>query len=130
MTHVPFPGTGPTVNALLGQHITAVLAEYPAAAEQIRGGKLRALATGSPTRIEPLPDMPTVAESGYPGFEVDVWWGVFAPALTPKEIVSRLAASLASAVREPEIKAKFGRPRFLSGRRVRGRFRRLSASTI
>jgi tripartite-type tricarboxylate transporter receptor subunit TctC len=106
MTYVPFSGTGPTVNALLGQHITAVLAEYPAVAEQINAGKLRALATGSPTRIESLPELPTVAESGYPGFEVDVWWGVFAPAMTPKEIVSRLATSFALAVQAPEIKAK------------------------
>jgi tripartite-type tricarboxylate transporter receptor subunit TctC len=106
MTYVPFSGTGPTVNALLGEHITAVFAEYPAVAEQLKAGKLRALATGSPTRIEPLPELPTVAESGYPGFEVDVWWGVFAPALTPKEIVSRLAASFAAAVQAPEIKAK------------------------
>jgi tripartite-type tricarboxylate transporter receptor subunit TctC len=72
MTYVPFPGSGPTVNALLGEHITAVFAEYPAVAEQLKAGKLRALATGAPTRIEPLPDLPTVAESGYPGFEVDV----------------------------------------------------------
>jgi tripartite-type tricarboxylate transporter receptor subunit TctC len=106
LTYVPFSGTGPTVNALLGQHITAVLAEYPAVAEQISAGKLRALATGSPTRIVSLPELPTVAESGYPGFEVDVWWGVFAPAMTPKEIVSRLATSFASAVQAPEIKAK------------------------
>jgi tripartite-type tricarboxylate transporter receptor subunit TctC len=106
MIYVPFSGTGPTVNALLGQHITAVLAEYPAVAEQISAGKLRALATGSPTRIESLPELPTVAGSGYPGFEVDVWWGVFAPAMTPKEIVSRLATSFASAVQAPEIKAK------------------------
>ena len=106
MIYVPFSGTGPTVNALLGQHITAVLAEYPAVAEQISAGKLRALATGSPTRIESLSELPTVAGSGYPGFEVDVWWGVFAPAMTPKEIVSRLATSFASAVQAPEIKAK------------------------
>jgi tripartite-type tricarboxylate transporter receptor subunit TctC len=102
-----------TPNLVIGAHLrklsydpTAVLAEYPAVAEQIGAGKLRALATGSPTRIEPLPEFLTVAESGYPGFEVDVWWGVFAPALTPKEIVSRLAASFASAVQAPEIKAK------------------------
>jgi tripartite-type tricarboxylate transporter receptor subunit TctC len=106
LTYIPFSGTGPTVNALLGQHVTAVFAEYPAVAEQIKAGTLRALATGSPTRIEPLPELPTVAESGYPGFDVDVWWGVFAPASTPKEIVSRHAASFAAAVQAPEIKAK------------------------
>jgi tripartite-type tricarboxylate transporter receptor subunit TctC len=106
MTYIPFPGTGPTVNALLGEHVTAVLAEYPAVAEQLSAGKLRALATASPTRIEPLPELPTVAESGYPGFEVDLWWGVFAPASTSKEIVSRLSALFAAALHAPEIKAK------------------------
>jgi tripartite-type tricarboxylate transporter receptor subunit TctC len=106
MTYIPFSGTGPTVNALLGEHVTAVFAEYPAVAEQLKAGKLRALATGSPTRIDPLPELPTVAESGYPGFEVDVWWGVFAPALTPQETVSHVAGLFARAVQAPEVKAK------------------------
>jgi tripartite-type tricarboxylate transporter receptor subunit TctC len=106
MTYIPFSGSGPTVNSLLGEHVTSMFAEYPAVAEQLKAGKLRALATGSPARIEALPEVPTVAESGYPGFEVDVWWGVFAPAATPKEIVSRLSASFAAAVKAPEIKAK------------------------
>jgi tripartite-type tricarboxylate transporter receptor subunit TctC len=105
-TYIPFSGSGPTVNALLGDHVTAVFAEYPAVAEQLKAGKLRALATGSSTRIDELPQVPTVAESGYPGFEVDVWWGVFAPALTPKEKVAKLAELFAQAVHSPEIKAK------------------------
>jgi tripartite-type tricarboxylate transporter receptor subunit TctC len=106
MTYIPFSGSGPTVNALLGEHVTSLFAEYPAVAEQLKAGKLRGLATGSPTRIDEFPDLPTVAESGYPGFEVDVWWGVFAPALTPKETVSQLADIFAQAVQAPEIKAK------------------------
>lgn len=106
LTYVPFPGSGPTVNALLGAHVTAVFAEYPAVAEQIKAGSLRALATSTPERIEPLPDVPTVAESGYPGFAVDVWWGLFAPARTPGDVASRLATSFAAAVQEPEMKAK------------------------
>jgi tripartite-type tricarboxylate transporter receptor subunit TctC len=106
MTYIPFSGSGPTVNALLGNHVTAVFAEYPAVAEQIKAGQLRALATGSPTRMDALPDLPTVAESGYPGFEVDVWWGVFAPAQTPKERVSQLADLFARAVQAPEIRER------------------------
>jgi tripartite-type tricarboxylate transporter receptor subunit TctC len=106
MIYIPFSGTGPTVNALLGQHVTAVFAEYPAVAEQIKAGQVRALATGSPTRMEALPDLPTIAESGYPGFEVDVWWGVFAPAQTPKETVAELADLFGRAVQAPEIKEK------------------------
>jgi tripartite-type tricarboxylate transporter receptor subunit TctC len=106
MTYIPFSGSGPTVNALLGNHVTAVFAEYPAVAEQIKAGQLRALATGSATRMDALPELPTVAESGYPGFEVDVWWGVFAPAQTPKERVSQLADLFARAVKAPEIKER------------------------
>jgi len=106
MTYIPFSGSGPTVNALLGGHVGALFAEYPAVAEQIKAGQLRALATGSPTRMDALPELPTIAESGYPGFEVDVWWGVFAPARTPKETVSGLADLFTQAVLAPEIKEK------------------------
>ena len=109
MTYIPFSGSGPTVNSLLGEHVTAMFAEYPAVAEQIKAGKLRALATASPARMEALPELPTVAESGYPGFEVDVWWGAFAPAGTPKEIVSRLSVSFTAAVQAPEVKASSSR---------------------
>jgi tripartite-type tricarboxylate transporter receptor subunit TctC len=106
MTYIPFSGSGPAVNALLGGHVTAVFAEYPAVAEQLKAGTLRALATGSANRIDPLPDLPTVAESGYPGFDVDLWWGIFAPALTPKTTISQLAALFSQAVQVTEIKAK------------------------
>ncbi len=119
MTYVPFPGSGPTVNALLGGHVTAVFAEYPAVAEQLKAGKLRALATAAPRRIDPFPELPTVAESGYPGFEVDVWWGMFAPAQTPKGTVSALADVFDRAVQAPEIKTKLAAfgfyPSFLCG---------------
>jgi tripartite-type tricarboxylate transporter receptor subunit TctC len=106
MTYIPFPGSGPTVNAVLGDHVTAVFAEYPAVAEQIASGKLRALATASPTRIESLPELPTVAEQGYPGFEVDVWWGAFAPAMTPQAAVSQLADMFRKALQAPEVRTK------------------------
>jgi tripartite-type tricarboxylate transporter receptor subunit TctC len=106
LTFVPFPGDAPAINALLGEHVTSILAPYPAMAEQIKAGKLRALATASPARVEPLPDVPTMVESGYQGFEIDFWSGLFAPAKTPKEIVSRLEAWFSAAVRAPEIKPK------------------------
>ena len=106
MTYVPFPGSGPAANAVLGQHVTAVFAEYPAVAAQLEAGTLRALVSGSPVRPEPLQDVPTVMESGYPGFEVDIWWGVFAPALTPAATVSQLAGAFSRAVAAPEIRSK------------------------
>ena len=106
MTYIPFSGSGPAANALLGEHVTSMFAEYPAVAEQLKAGKLRALATGSSARFDPLQELPTVAESGYPGFQVDVWWGVFAPALTSKTAVSQLADVFSRAVQSPDIQAK------------------------
>jgi len=106
MIYVPYGGTGPAVTALLGEHLTAAFAEYPAVAEQLKAGTLRALATSSQARIEPLPEVPTVAESGYQGYEVDLWWGVFAPAKTPKETVSQLAEWFTAALQAPDMKPK------------------------
>src|SRR5271154_3466279 len=106
MIFVPYPGVAPAVNALLGDHVTSVLASYSTVAEQLNAGKLRALATGSRTRNESLPEVPTVAESGYKDYEVNEWFGVVAPAKTPKETVSRLAGWFTAALRAPEIKQK------------------------
>jgi len=106
MTYVPYSGTGPAVTALLGQHVTALIAEHPAVAEHVKAGKLRALATGSKSRIESLADVPTIAELGYDDYEIDVWWGLFAPAHTPTETVSQLASWIGAALESPEIRAK------------------------
>ena len=106
LTFVPYPGTAPAVNALLGEHVTSVLANVTDVVEQVKAGKLRALATASRTRIEPLPDVPTVAESGYKDYEADIWYGVLAPANTPKEIVSQLAGWFTAAMNAPDIKPK------------------------
>jgi tripartite-type tricarboxylate transporter receptor subunit TctC len=91
ITFVPYPGIAPAVNALLGAHVSFVFSTYSTVSEQVNAGTLRALATGSPTRIEPLPEVPTFAESGYPDYEVDTWFGLWAPAKTPKGAVSQLA---------------------------------------
>jgi tripartite-type tricarboxylate transporter receptor subunit TctC len=106
MIYVPFPGSGTAVSALLGGHVTAALAEYPAVSAQLDGGEFRVLATGLATRNGPLPTLPTIAESGYPGFEIDLWWGVFAPARTPRDIVSHLADVFGRAVETPDVKSK------------------------
>jgi len=76
MTFVPFSGGPPAVTALLGNHVTSALSDYPGAAEQLKAGKLRALAAATPIRIEALPDVPTVAESGYKDSELDLWFGL------------------------------------------------------
>ena len=106
MIYVPYPGDAPAVSALLGEHVTSAMVTYPAAAEQLKAGKLRALAIASRSRIEPLPDVPTVAESGYQDYEADTWFGVVAPAKTPAETISQLAGWFSSAVQATETKPK------------------------
>jgi tripartite-type tricarboxylate transporter receptor subunit TctC len=106
MIFVPFPGSPPAVNALLGEHVTSVLSDYAVVAEQIRAGKLHALATASSERIESLPDAPTVAESGYSDYAVDVWFGLFAPTKTPKETITQLTRLFIAALQAPETKRK------------------------
>jgi tripartite-type tricarboxylate transporter receptor subunit TctC len=106
MTFVPYPGNAPSVNALLGGHVTSMFGTYPNVAEQLRAGQLRALAVATRSRIEPLPEVPTVAESGYKDYEVDAWFGVFAPAKTPAETLSQLAGWFTAALALPEVKAR------------------------
>ena len=104
MTYLPYPGGAPAVNALLGEHVSSVFTTYSSVAEQLNAGKLRALAAGPRTRIEALPEVPTVAESGYKDYDVDYWFGVWAPAKTPKERVSQRAGWFTAALQAPEIK--------------------------
>ena len=106
LAYIPFQGGAPAVNALLGQHVDSIYSNYPTAAEQIRAGKLRALAVGSRARIEPMPELPTVAESGYRDYEEDVWFGVVAPAGRRSRCSSQLAGWFSAAVQAPEVKSK------------------------
>jgi len=103
---VPFPGNAPTVNAVLGKHITAGVANYADLIGHIQAGKLRPLATLTPTRIDPLPDLPTAGEAGYKDFEYLLWFGVIAPAKTPPQIIKQLSEWFAAAREAPEVKAK------------------------
>jgi tripartite-type tricarboxylate transporter receptor subunit TctC len=106
MTFVPYAGSAPAVNAVLGQHVTSAFAGYAVMSEQIKGGLLRALAVATSRRIEPLPDVPTFDESGFRNLEVDNWFGVVAPAGTPKQTVDELGGWFAAALKVPEVKAK------------------------
>jgi tripartite-type tricarboxylate transporter receptor subunit TctC len=103
---VPYPGGAPAVNGLLGQQVASALVNYSEAAEQIKAGKLRALATASGNRIKPLPDVPTVAESGYADYESEVWLGLLAPAKTSGDNISQLGGLFVSAMKAPGIEAK------------------------
>jgi tripartite-type tricarboxylate transporter receptor subunit TctC len=106
MIFVPYTGGAPVVNALLGQQVTAGLVNYSEAVEQIKAGKLRVIATASGKRIKPLPDVPTIAESGYPGYDSEVWLGLLAPAKTPAKAVAQLIAWFTAAIKVPAVEAK------------------------
>jgi len=103
ISHIPYRGTAPSITDLLGGQVDATFTGAPAVLPHIKSGRLRALAVSSPTRIAALPDVPTVAESGYPGFEADQWYGIVAPAGTPQDVVARLNAAINKALASPEI---------------------------
>jgi len=106
MTFVSYAGAAPAVNALLGNHVTSYFGNYADVSEQLKAGDLRALAVASRTRIDMLPDLPTIAESGYQDYEVEGWFGLFAPAKTPKETVSDLKGWFTAAMQVPDVRAK------------------------
>ena len=102
MTHVPYRGSAPLTNDLLANTVTAAFVDLTTASAQIKAGKLRPLAVGGEKRRTQLPDVPTMAELGYPGFEIEGWLGLFVPVATPKEIVTRLSDELARIIASPE----------------------------
>lgn len=106
LTYVPYTGGAPAVNALLGGHIDVVLANYSEVMEQVKAGKLRALAVTTRERIDKLPEVPTAIEAGYRDYEATAWFGMVAPAKTPKEIMAQLSTMLVAALQAPEVKAK------------------------
>ncbi len=106
MAFVPYSGGAPAVNALLGGHVTSFLGTYGAASELLTAGKLRALAITSQARIPALPEVPTIAEAGYKDVDVDIWYGIVAPAKTPNETILQLAGWFAAALQVPEIGSK------------------------
>ncbi len=103
MLHVPYRGTAPSITDLIGGQVDATFTGAPTVLPHIRSGKLRALAVSSPQRLAALPDVPTVAESGYPGFEADQWYGFVAPAGTPAAVVARLNAAINKALQDPGV---------------------------
>jgi len=104
--HVPYSGGGPAIAAVVGNTASMTLLSYAALKGQIQADKLKALAVTSAQRLPELPKVPTVAESGYPGFEAYSWIGAFAPADTPAPIVKKLTADFQAVLSDPEIKTK------------------------
>ena len=103
MLHIPYRGTAPSVTDLIAGQVDATFTGAPAVLPHVRSGRLRALAVSSAQRIAPLPDVPTVTESGYPGFEADQWYGVVAPAGTPAAVVTRLNVEINKALALPDV---------------------------
>jgi len=106
LTHVPYKGTGPALTDLLGGHVSVFFSSLPSAIPLIQAGKVRALAVTGAKRSAVLPDLPTVAESGVPGYEAVLHYGIVAPAGTPQPIVAKLNAALRQAVVSPEVHQK------------------------
>ncbi len=106
MTFIPYPGNAPALSAVLGEHVTSMFGTYSNVAEYLKAGTLRALAVATSTRAEPLPDVPTLAESGYKDVEADAWFGALAPAKTPAATISQIEGWFTAAMRVPEAKAK------------------------
>ena len=104
ITHVPYKGGGPAMADLLGGQVPSVFASAPSAVPQIKAGKIRALATTGATRSSFLPEVPTVAEAGFPGFEATNWYAYMAPGKTPRAIVELLNRELVKVLNTPEVR--------------------------
>ncbi len=102
MLHIPFNGNGPAGTAVIAGQVEALFGSLPAVLPHAKSGKVRALAVGTPTRSPALPDVPTVAESGYAGFDASLWLAIMAPANTPAAIIERLNKELVAVIKAPE----------------------------
>ena len=107
MVHVPFKGGSPALAALLANQVNVLFETTLTVGPQAKAGKLRLLAVGSPKRSSAMPEVPTMAESGYPGFSAENWYGVYVPSGTPREIVNRLNRDLVSALGQPDVRERF-----------------------
>ena len=107
IVHVPYNGNGPAGTATIGGQVQALFGSMPAVLPQVKAGRLRPLAVGTAKRSPSLPETPTVAESGYPGFEVSLWLGFFAPKGTPAAVLRQLNGELVKIAQSPEMKQQF-----------------------
>jgi tripartite-type tricarboxylate transporter receptor subunit TctC len=109
IVHVPYKGGGPAMTDLLGGRVTMYPAVPSTALQQVESGKLRALAITGPNRIPTYPNVPTVAESGYPGFEASNWYAFVAPGKTPPEILDYWNREIVKVLRDPQVKAELAK---------------------
>lgn len=106
MVHVPYRGSAPSLTAVISGEVDLTYANIPAISAHVKSGRLRPLANLGPKRSNQLPQVPTMKEAGVPGVEVVVWYGVFAPAATPRDVVAKLADTIARAARAPDMKQR------------------------
>jgi len=107
ITAIPYKGTGPLVTDVIAGEISLTITGVPPLYPHVQSGRLRALGVGSTKRLSLLPDLPTIAEAGVPGYESSTWFGPLAPARTPREIVVRLNAELMKILQRPDIRSRF-----------------------
>jgi len=107
MTHIPYKGSSPAVVALLGGETDLMFDNLPNVIQQLRAGKMKAIAVTGQTRSALLPDVPTVAEAGVPGYEVNVWFGIQAPTGTPAPIVQKLNEEIVRSLAEADVVKRF-----------------------
>jgi tripartite-type tricarboxylate transporter receptor subunit TctC len=100
--HVPYKGAGPALIDIIAGQVSIMFASPLAAMPNIRAGKLTALAVTGPKRLPVLPKVPTLAEAGIPGFEVELWFAIVAPAKTPREVIARLNETIVAVLKSPE----------------------------
>ncbi|MBI4194339.1 MAG: tripartite tricarboxylate transporter substrate binding protein [Betaproteobacteria bacterium] len=103
MVHIPYKGSGQAISDLVGGHVKLMISGMASTLPHVRSGKLRGLATTGARRTPATPDLPTIAESGFPGFEASSWFGVLAPAKTPKPIITRLHADIVKSLKDPAV---------------------------
>lgn len=106
MVHVPYKGSAPAVTDLVAGQIDIMFDNMPSAIQHVRSGRLKAIAVTTAKRAPELPDVPTIAEAGVPGYEATSWFGMFAPAKTPAPVVAKLNAALVKVLADPEVKKK------------------------
>lgn len=106
MTHVPYKGSGQAVTDILGGHVQVMFSGFSSTLHHIKAGKLRALAVTGPKRSNALPEVATIAEQGFPGVEATAWYGILAPAGTPKPVVTRLHGELVKILKLPDVAQK------------------------
>jgi len=108
ITHIPYKGSAPAVADLLAGQVQVMIDGLPSALPHVQAGKLRALAVTSAKRSRAAPDLPTIAESGYPGFSADAWSGLFAPKGTPRVVIDKLALETQHILKLPEVEKRLG----------------------